>query len=301
MKILILGKGYIGTALSNCLNSCYEIVHVNKQELDYTNRQCLYNYITKTDIKLVINTCGYTGRPNVDACEADKHNTWYYNVTVPVNIQKVCKDTVTPMIHISSGCIYDGYEKDYTEEDEPNFGLSSPDSSWYSKTKHACELMMRNLPVYTFRIRMPFCSTWSERNIITKLLKYDNIIDEKNSLTNVEDLCGYILYFLSDLLDGTMQHKYGIYNVVNPQPVLTSEIIELMKQYGLVNNNWKNINLDTLYKSTVAKRSNCVLSDFKITNINLKLPETKTSLKRCIAKMATTRNDQQIQRFTQQG
>jgi len=299
MRILILGKGYIGTSLSNCLNSCYEVVHVNKQELDYTNRQNLRKFIKQHNIRVVINTCGYTGRPNVDACEDNKHDTWYYNVSVPVNIQKACKDAVIPMIHISSGCIYDGYDKEYTEDDEPNFGLSSPDSSWYSKTKHACELMLRNLPVYTFRIRMPFCSTWSERNIITKLLKYDNIIDQKNSLTNVEDLCGYILYFLSDLLDGSVQHQYGIYNVVNPQPVRTSDIVDMMKQSGLINDNWNQITLEALYETTVAKRSNCVLSDDKIRSINLRLPDTLTSLSKCIEKMASTRDDQKTQRFTQ--
>ena len=299
MKILILGKGYIGTSLSNCLNSCYEVIHINKQELDYTNRQNLCKFIKESKVKVVINTCGYTGRPNVDACEDNKHDTWYYNVSVPVNIQKACKDSMVPMIHISSGCINDGYDKVYTEEDEPNFGLSSPSSSWYSKTKHACELMLRNLPVYTFRIRMPFCSTWSGRNIITKLLKYDNIIDEENSLTNVEDLCGYILYFLSDLLDGSIQHQYGIYNVVNPQSVKTSDIISLMKQQGLINNNWNQITLETLYESTVAKRSNCVLSDEKIANINLRLPDTISSLTRCITEMASSKDDQQTQRFIQ--
>ena len=299
MKILILGKGYIGTSLSNCLNSCYEVIHINKQELDYTNRQNLCKFIKESKVKVVINTCGYTGRPNVDACEDNKHDTWYYNVSVPVNIQKACKDSMVPMIHISSGCINDGYDKVYTEEDAPNFGLSSPSSSWYSKTKHACELMLRNLPVYTFRIRMPFCSTWSGRNIITKLLKYDNIIDEENSLTNVEDLCGYILYFLSDLLDGSIQHQYGIYNVVNPQSVKTSDIISLMKQQGLINNNWNQITLETLYESTVAKRSNCVLSDEKIANINLRLPDTISSLTRCITEMASSKDDQQTQRFIQ--
>lgn len=284
MKIIILGKGYVGTRLSECLSTCYDVTHVSRCEVDYTSRVELFSFITSLNDKpgMIINTCGYTGRPNVDACEQNKEDTWNYNVIVPVNIQKVCKDLRIPMIHVSSGCIYDGYEKEFTEEDEPNFGLMSPDSSWYSKTKHACEMMLKDRPVYIFRVRMPFCATTSKRNILMKLLKYDNIIDMNNSMTCLEDLCGFVLYFMSDLFDSNKKHPYGIYNVVNPQPASTSQIVQMMKSHGLENENWKTIELDELYKLTAAKRSNCVLSDDKITSIGLKLPKTIDSLNRSL-------------------
>lgn len=298
VKILVTGRGYIGSSLGKCLSTCYETIVISRHEVDYTKRDILKRYIKKNDIGLVINTCGYTGRPNVDACENDKSNTWHYNVRVPVNMQKVCKDLVIPMIHISSGCIYTGYDKEFTEDDEPNFGMFTDDSSWYSKTKHACEMMLQDCPVYTFRIRMPFCDTWSDRNVLTKLLKYDNIIDQKNSMTNVQDLCGYILYFLSDLIDSSLIHPYGIYNVVNPNPVNTSDIVKMLIDHGLENPNWNTITLDQLYENTTAKRSNCVLSDNKIENINLKLPDTLVSLERSIIKMRGTTVDNKDQRLT---
>jgi len=150
MRVIILGKGYVGMSLYKCLYRCFDVIHLSRQELDYTNRHVLKNYIKgqKEPIRLVINTCGYTGRPNVDACEHNIPDTWYYNVVVPVNIQKVCKDLIVPMIHISSGCIYTGYDKNYTEDDEPNFGLHNSESSWYSKTKHACEMMLGYTNIY---------------------------------------------------------------------------------------------------------------------------------------------------------
>ena len=287
MKILILGKGYVGTALTKRLSTCYEVTHVSRQDLDYTDRSQLFKYLTSDearDTEYVINTCGYTGRPNVDACEDNIHDTWYYNVAVPVNIQKTCKDAGVRMIHISSGCIYDGYEKDFTEDDEPNFGLLNPDSSWYSKTKHACEMMMKDKDVYLFRIRMPFCETWSERNVLTKLIRYDNVIDHLNSVTNMEDLSGFIMYFIADITEGTT-HDYGIYNVVNPCPITTSAICDLLNDFNLGNPKWKHIELAELYKSTKAQRSNCLLSDSKISKLNLKLPDTIDSLRRCITAM----------------
>jgi len=290
MRILVLGKGYVGTALTECLSKLYNVTHVSKREVDYTDRSKLFMFLVKQKepFVFVINTCGYTGRPNVDACEDNIEDTWYYNVTVPVNIQKTCKDAGVRLMHISSGCIFDGYEKRYTEEDEPNFGLLNPSSSWYSKTKHACEMTLKDRDLYIFRIRMPFCSTWSERNILTKLLKYDNIIDQENSLTSLEDMCGFIMYFLADLIDGNKNHPYGIYNVVNPEPVKTSDIINVLKLHGLVNKNWKTITLDELYKSTKTGRSNCVLDDSKINNIDLRLPETLKSLNFSVQRMKDT-------------
>lgn len=281
MKILILGRGYVGQNIAKTMATCYDVTILSRADLDYTDRSTLFNHMSKAQYAYVINTCGYTGRPNVDACEANREDTWYYNVIVPVNIQKVCKDVGTKMIHISSGCIYDGYDKKYTEEDEPDFGLLSTSSSWYSKTKHACEMMLRDTPVYILRIRMPFCETSSERNIIMKLRKYDKIINKVNSLTNIEDLCGFCLLMMADINENISNLKPGIYNVVNPQEVSTQEIAKIMEQYGIGNPNWKTIEYDELMKMTSTGRSNCVLDDSKVSSYNLKLPNTFDSLHRC--------------------
>lgn len=286
MKVLILGEGYIGRNLLKSLSTCYDVSIMSKADLDYTNRAVLFQHMSKSKYSYVINTCGYTGRPNVDACEANKEDTWYYNVIVPVNIQKVCKDVGTKMIHISSGCIYDGYDKIYNEEDEPDFGLLNASSSWYSKTKHACEMMLNQTPVYILRIRMPFCESSSERNLIMKLRKYDKIINKTNSLTNVEDLTGFVLLMMADLSDNISGIQPGIYNVVNPQPVSTQEIAKIMEQYNIHNPKWESIEYEELMKIITTGRSNCVLDDTKITNYNLRLPNTFDSLHRCAKKIS---------------
>lgn len=86
MRILVLGKGYVGTALASCLAQCYEVTHISRADFDYTDRAELFIHLNKARYEFVINTCGYTGRPNVDACEDNIEDTWYYNVVVPVNI-----------------------------------------------------------------------------------------------------------------------------------------------------------------------------------------------------------------------
>ena len=104
-----------------------------------------------------------------------------------------CLKSNAKLINVSSGCIYDGTEL-YEEEDWPDFGLDSKSSSWYSRTKHAAELSLNAFPnVYTLRIRMPVCNDFnSGKNYLTKILKYNNLLEETNSKTIIEDLINVI-------------------------------------------------------------------------------------------------------------
>ena len=68
--------------------------------------------------KWLVNCVGYTGKPNVDACESDKQTCWDLNVTFPTILADFCLQNNIKVINISSGCIYDG-SKNYTEEDDP--------------------------------------------------------------------------------------------------------------------------------------------------------------------------------------
>lgn len=283
MRLLITGKGYIGTNLFESLNNQSDKFQprlISKQELDYTDDRELAKELVTGDYDHVINTCGYTGRPNVDACEDNRQDTWHYNVVVPTRIQRTCEEHHVPFIHVSSGCIFDGYDREYTETDTPDFGLSNPTSSWYSKTKHACELMLSDTPTNILRIRMPFCQTTSERNIISKLRKYDNVINMKNSLTSVEDLGTFIKKLVTNELSS------GVWNVVNPQPVNTKQITDLMKEHGIGNPAWSFISYEELRETTKTGRSNCVLSDEKISNHDMKLPDTMVSLRRSMERIS---------------
>lgn len=281
MNVLILGAGYIGTAIYEHLHvhSDCTVEMLSKSEVRYTDK-CVLNFLLSTardKYDVVINCSGYTGRPNVDACEDNIDDTWYYNVVVPGEIARVCRENDVHLIHVSSGCIYDGYEKEFAETDEPNFGIKQKHSSWYSKSKHAGELAVASSGASILRIRMPFCATSSNRNVLTKLLAYDYIINQSNSMTNVEDFVCFVSKFLE------RPNIWGeIYNVVNPQPVPTSTIINTLKHHGLENPKWQYISLQELFDMfTTARRSNCVLSTEKLHKLDLELPTTIKSLDRC--------------------
>lgn len=281
MYNLILGKGFVGSHLSQYFkrnNIEYKIY--SQSELDYTNPTILRNYLeaNNQNIKRIINCSGYTGVPNVDACEDTKELCYAYNVLYPIQVVKACHKLDIPVIHVGSGCIYSGYDKVYTEEDTPNFGIYSNESSYYSKCKHIFETFAKDFNCYIFRIRIPFTDTLTRKNYFSKLLNYDTLINELNSVTSLNDFDEFIVRFMST------RPEYGIYNVVNPQPIKAEEVVWLLEKHGLKNPNWKFIELKDL--NTKANRSNCVLSTEKIAKLGLELPDTRDSLIRDIVQLA---------------
>jgi 3,5-epimerase/4-reductase len=283
-NVIILGEGFVGKNLSNhfeAKNIPYNIF--SKQRFDYTNGREFHNFVenTKSDIKCIINASGCTGYPNVDFCEDNKELCWNLNVGYPLQVLQTCTHFNIPVIHIGSGCIYSGYDKVYDEGDLPNFGANSKVSSYYSKCKDWFEIMSRRHTCHVLRIRIPFSMENVSKNYFSKLLKYDNLINETNSVTSITDFNIFVEKFISKIYE----MPYGFYNVVNPQPVRAEEVVNIMKDFGLNNPNWKYIDVKDL--NTKANRSNCVLSTEKIKSFGLELPNTIESLKRDIEIFST--------------
>ena len=145
MNVLILGGGYVGNHLFNYLKNKCTVEQIVQNQVDYTftnpNSKDFKSYLHDKHFDIAVNCSGYTGKPNVDACEDDKANCWEYNVLAPVRTAETLNLFKIPVIHVSSGCIYQGLGK-FTEEDVPNFGLYDDESSFYSKSKHAGVLVL---------------------------------------------------------------------------------------------------------------------------------------------------------------
>ena len=280
MNVLILGSGYIGNHLFNHLKRYHDTEQINQRRVDYTftkafeGSQDFKSYLTDKRFDVAVNCSGYTGRPNVDACEDDKATCWEYNVTAPPRTAEMLNLFKIPMIHVSSGCIYQKDRK-WDETMEPNFGLYNRDSSFYSMSKHAGELALDGMDGYILRIRMPFCGTNQHKNILVKYLKYNDIISEPNSLTNVYDLCRAI----ETVAIKRFEMDNGTYNVVNRGVITAAQVLDLMKEEGLENPAWNIVKITDL--NLKAGRSNCTLAGEKLWKY-YELPYVTDSLRDCI-------------------
>jgi len=287
IKVLVLGKGYIGSTLSNFLSidaENVEVHNVSRDQLNYLDRNELINFFANYEAEgisfdHVVNCVGYAGESNVDDVLDNQELAYILNVVFPTMLGSVAQEFEIPsVINIGSGCIYTGKsesEEGFSEMDVPNFGLSNNDSSWYSKTKHAAELSVTSSynNSYTLRIRMPFSEVPSEgknRNLFDKLLKYKTILTEDNSVTYLYDLHNVIYNIII-----SNEIPYGIYNVTSDGIFNAATFVELirekkeaLKEAGIIENesdldSIELVNLEDFNQKglTKEKRSNTKLNN----------------------------------------
>jgi dTDP-4-dehydrorhamnose reductase len=257
--IILIGHGYIGKAI--------------KKELEAQNLEHIW--IKHSDPippgkRSIINATGFTGVPNVDACEIYKQETIDGNVLYPLFLEQTEK---CPIIHISSGCVYTGYEKHYSETDEPNFNFNN--GSFYSGSKALEQKLLEPYmnKSYLLRIRMPFSDDHDPKNLFSKLARYDKLIDYENSLSYVPDVAKVAVEFANNY----KTIPKGLYNVCNPGSSTTKQLADKL---GFVKE-W--FTKEEFAQAVVAPRSNCVLDTDKLQSV-FPIQSLESALNNCIPK-----------------
>lgn len=289
-KVLVLGKGYIGNALISGLGR-YNISHalISKADVDYTDSDALFRYIRENGpFTVCVNCSGYTGSPNVDAAEFEKDKCRLLNVETPINVYDVCEKCSIRYVHISSGCIYTGYDRFWTEEDVPTFGYDNPAASWYSKTKHMAERALETEGCYCVRLRMPFSGyrhsggqrSLHSRDLLSKLLKYDTIVNTLNSKTYIPALVEFLVkLIIRTNLENPRQME--VYNYCCQEPLSTEQIMDIVEDLGVSDKDYKWVDWDDL--DIIANRSNCILSVKKAIDHGFKVPFEADCWRECLS------------------
>lgn len=265
--VAVFGGGYVGSNLFKELQKSYKLESflIDRKKLDYTNERSLREFFEACEPDFVVNCVGFTGRPNVDACEVNREATYKLNVQLPILLAKLCEEYRASLYHISSGCIYSGYNFQYNEDHVPDFGVFSDKSSFYSMTKHAAELALAQFNnVKIFRIRMPFCGEHTDRNYLLKIRKYNNLLNEVNSKTYIP---GFV-EILKTLLETNNERptNYTL-NVCNSNPLRTDQVVEIYRKHNFDNPDWKFISYDEL--PIKANRSNCIMDCSKLKSFGI--------------------------------
>ena len=119
MKVLLLGhKGMLGNDLMAQFRHRYDVIGMDREEIDITSASECRRAVAETQPQLVINAAGYT---NVDACETAKEECFAVNAEAVKNIAQACRDQNITVIHYSTDYVFDGNANHpYTEEDPCN-------------------------------------------------------------------------------------------------------------------------------------------------------------------------------------
>ncbi len=281
MIYLLGGSGYVGQAYQALLSrKGIPFRNLRRAEVDYSNRETLRAALLRDKPAFLINAAGYTGKPNVDACELHKHECLFGNAVLPGIVAGACADAGVPWGHVSSGCIYTGSRPDgtgFTETDVPNFTFRTNNCSFYSGTKALGEEVLAGQPdVYIWRLRIPFDQRDNPRNYLTKLLRYKRLLEATNSISQLEEFCA------ATFACWEKRVPFGIYNVTNPGHVTTSEIVELIKAAGVSNQVFDFFKDEGEFMHLAAKtpRSNCVMDSSKLASVGIQMTEVREAVTR---------------------
>ena len=270
-SLAILGSsGYVGTALKRqCDAHKIRLIFIGRESASNVNS--LTEAILQSGASYLINCAGYTGKPNVDACEVHKTECLYGNTVLPGIVREACERADIPWGHVSSGCIYTGRRPDgagFREEDPPNFSFRQNNCSFYSGCKALGEEVLQGAQkCYIWRLRIPFENTSNPRNYLQKLISYQRLLDAENSLSQLDE-------FVAACLDSfSLQIPYGTYNLTNPGSVWTHEVVELIKRAGVCSKSFEFFQSESEFMDLAAKtpRSNCVMDSAKAIAAGLKL------------------------------
>ena len=304
--ILLLGaSGYIGEAFAKELQRRKtEFVPLARKQVDYTRFDLLLEFLRAKKPALVINAAGYTGKPNVDACELDKAGTLAGNTLLPQTIAHASAAAGIPWGHVSSGCIFSGakiseagkirVEKDltrpelhalaeqspgqilgFTETDTPNFSFRDLPCSFYSGTKALGEEAMAGLgQSYIWRLRIPFDEFDNQRNYLSKVQRYAKVYENVNSISHRAD-------FVKACLDAwELRAPFGIYNMTNLGFVTTRHVVEQIEKFLKPPREFEFWASDAEFYQVAAKtpRSNCVMDVSKLLATGVKIRGVEEAL-----------------------
>ena len=304
--ILLLGAtGYIGEAFARYLTERgHAFAALSRKESDYTRFENLLNVLRERKPTFLINAAGYTGKPNVDACETAQADTLAGNTLLPQTIGHACAAAGIAWGHVSSGCIFSGakiveggktrVEKDltrpelkelpernpsaiygFTEMDRPNFSFREPPCSFYSGSKALGEEAIVGLgQSYVWRLRIPFDEFDNPRNYLSKIQRYARVYDNVNSISHRGDFVRACVELWE------RRAPFGTYNITNPGFVTTHEVVGMIEKILKPNRVFEFWKDDAEFYKLAAKtpRSNCVLDVSKLLSTGVKVRPVREAI-----------------------
>jgi dTDP-4-dehydrorhamnose reductase len=283
MILLLGGNGYVGSAIQkNLTGRGLPFVVASRASSDYSNPVILVKMLRELRPEFLINAAGYTGKPNVDACEIHRTECLDGNAVLPGVIREACEKTQTPWGHVSSGCIFTGAKADgsgFTENDAPNFSFRQNNCSFYSGCKALGEEVLDGAEnCFIWRLRIPFNNINSERNYISKMMRYDRLLMATNSLSQLDEFAD------ACVASWTQRVPFGTYNLTNPGSVTTRDVVRLIQKHGLSNRDFQFFESDDQFMKLAAKtpRSNCVLDSTKAIAAGLPLSPIEEALEKAM-------------------
>ena len=276
MKVII-GSGKVANIIKNKDDDILSHSVIDIVNADFVIKK-LSKYPSGT---IIINTAA---KINLEWCEENKEQTRLVNVVGALNVAKSCEKFGHHLVHISSGCIFNGMETEklYSEDDEPT------PACWYAQTKADADVLLLSTgyeKISIVRPRQLISPVPNPTNMLTKFasMKSGKFIDSKNSVTCIEDMKDAIEHLISKKL-------YGIYNVANTGWLSPYDIALKIKETISPDLVVEKTSYQDYVNTLTVKRVNTLLNTNKLTSTGYTPRSSSDALQWCLENYNKTSN-----------
>ncbi len=267
MKWLLYGhKGWIGQQFVQYIVSEQPTIEIIGSEIRADNTTDFIRELHTIQPDRVISFIGRTHGPGYSTIDyLEQPGKLVENVRdnlfSPLQMAIICKNQNIHFTYLGTGCIFEYDDQHpmnsangFNEHNEPNFFGSS-----YSIVKGYTDRLMHLFEdsVLQLRIRMPIVNYHNDRNFITKITRYQKVINIPNSMTVLPLMYPIIADMIRNKMTGTI-------NLTNPGAISHNEILEKYRQYVDPEFQWSNFTIEEQNQILASKRSNNLLNTDKL-------------------------------------
>lgn len=179
-KFLITGaKGQVGYCLTTQLTGKAEILAVDRDELDITDRDAVFNIVKTFKPDVIINAAAHTA---VDRAESEVELSEAINVKGPQYLAEVANEIGAVILHISTDYVFEGTGTgEYKEDDQTN------PQGVYGRTKLEGEIAVQQANPRSIILRTAWVFGEHGHNFVKTMLR---LAKDRDSLGIVGDQFG---------------------------------------------------------------------------------------------------------------
>lgn len=210
-KFLITGaKGQVGYCLALQLQGKYEILAVDRDELDITDQSAVKNAVENFRPDVIINAAAHTA---VDRAETEVELSKAINVKGPQYLAEAAKDVGAAILHISTDYVFDGQrEGKYKETD------ATDPQGVYGKTKLEGEQAVAKANDKFIVLRTAWVFGEHGNNFVKTMLRLAKtrdtlgvVADQIGGPTYAGDIARTLIQIAEKIINGETV-EYGIYH-----------------------------------------------------------------------------------------
>ncbi|MGA0877992.1 MAG: dTDP-4-dehydrorhamnose reductase [Ilumatobacteraceae bacterium] len=184
-----------------------QVIGVDMDSLDITNRDAVHTMLAESSPDVVVNCAAFTA---VDACEDQPDAALEVNAHAVRWIAEAVDAVGSHLVHISTDYVFDGtLDRPYVETDEPN------PRSVYGQTKLAGEHEALAIGSAATVVRTSWVCGFHGNNMVKTVLR---LVNENKPLAFVDDQIGHPT-FTSDLARAlrflALDRRPGLFHVTN--------------------------------------------------------------------------------------